>query len=45
LTEAQIARLRGPVGLPIGSRSPPELAIAILADIIAVRNGIHLKQV
>jgi xanthine dehydrogenase accessory factor len=45
LTDAQIARLKGPVGLPIGSRSPPELAIAILADVIAVRNGIHLKQV
>ena len=45
LTEAQIARLKGPVGLPIGSRSPPELAIAILADVIAVRNGIQLQQV
>lgn len=45
LTDAQIARMKGPVGLPIGSRSPPELAIAILADVIAVRNGIHLKQV
>ena len=42
LSEAEIARLKGPVGLPIGSRSPPELAIAILADIIAVQNGIQL---
>jgi xanthine dehydrogenase accessory factor len=45
LTDAQLARLKGPVGLPIGSRSPPELAIAILADVIAVRNGIHLQAV
>jgi xanthine dehydrogenase accessory factor len=44
LSEAEIARLKGPVGLPIGSRSPPELAIAILADIIAVRNGIQLYK-
>ncbi len=42
LTAEQIARLHGPVGLPIGSRSPPELAIAILADLIAARQGVRL---
>lgn len=45
VSDAQLSRLKGPVGLPIGSRSPPELAIAILADVIAVKNGIHLKPV
>ena len=45
LSPLQLARLRGPVGLPIGSRSPPELAIAILADLIAVRQGIQLVRV
>ena len=44
LTEAQIARLRGPVGMPIGSRSPPELAIAVLADLIAARQGVRLVR-
>jgi xanthine dehydrogenase accessory factor len=44
LTPQQIARLRGPVGLSIGSRTPPEIAVAILADLIASRNGIVLEK-
>ena len=39
LTDAQIARLRAPVGLPIGSKTPPEIAIAILAELIAVQKN------
>jgi xanthine dehydrogenase accessory factor len=42
LLPSQVARLRGPVGLAIGSRTPPEIALAILADLIASRNGIVL---
>ena len=44
LTPQQVARLRGPVGLAIGSRTPPEIALAILGDLIASRNGIVLEK-
>lgn len=44
LSAREIARLRGPVGLSIGSRTPPEIAVAILADLIATRNGVLLER-
>jgi xanthine dehydrogenase accessory factor len=40
VTPEQIARLHGPIGLYIGSRTPPEIAISILAEITAVKNGV-----
>jgi xanthine dehydrogenase accessory factor len=42
LNDEQLDRLHGPVGLPIGSKTPPEIALAILADITARRNGVEL---
>ncbi len=38
LTQEEIARLHGPVGLSIGSRTPPEIAVSVLAHLISVRN-------
>jgi xanthine dehydrogenase accessory factor len=46
-TEAELERVYGPVGLDLGGRSPEETAIAILAEITAVRHGAaggHLRD-
>lgn len=44
MSAEELARLRGPAGLYIGSRTPPEIAISILAEIIAVKNGVRLAE-
>ena len=40
LSEGEIARLHGPVGLYLGSKTPPEIALAIMAEMTAVRYGV-----
>jgi xanthine/CO dehydrogenase XdhC/CoxF family maturation factor len=37
--DSQIERVHRPIGLNIGSRTPPEIAIATLAGLLADRNG------
>jgi xanthine dehydrogenase accessory factor len=39
ITDEQLARLHGPIGLDIGAQSPEEIGVAILAQIIAAKNG------
>lgn len=39
LTEAQIQRIHGPIGLNIGAASPEEMALAIMAEIVAMKHG------
>jgi xanthine dehydrogenase accessory factor len=43
-TEASLARLRGPIGLFIGSKTPPEIAVSVMAEILAVKNGVLLPE-
>ena len=44
LSPAEIGRLHRPIGLDLGSTTPAEIAVSILAEIIAVRNGVSLMQ-
>jgi xanthine dehydrogenase accessory factor len=36
--------LHGPIGVYIGSRTPPEIAISILAEMTAYKNGVVLPD-
>jgi xanthine dehydrogenase accessory factor len=47
VTQTDLARLHGPIGLDLGGRNPPEIALAILAEIIATRydaSGAPLRE-
>lgn len=39
VTDAELARLRSPIGLDLGARTPEETAVSICAEIIALRTG------
>lgn len=44
VTEAQVRLLKGPVGLNLGGRTPPEISLAILAEMTALRRGTRLQS-
>lgn len=39
LSETQVGRLHAPIGLDLGGRSPEEIAVSVMAQVVAVRNG------
>ena len=43
-TPDTLARLRGPIGIYIGSKTPAEIAVSVMAEILAVKNGVALPR-
>jgi xanthine dehydrogenase accessory factor len=41
LSAESVGRLHGPIGLPIGSHAPAEIALSLMAQIVAVKNGVQ----
>ncbi|XOT95326.1 XdhC family protein, partial [Alcaligenes pakistanensis] len=44
LTAEEIGKLKGPIGLYIGSKTPAEIAVSIMAEIIAIKNGVDVPR-
>ena len=42
VSQAEVAKLRGPVGLNLGGKTPPEIAMSVVAEMTAVRRGVVL---
>jgi xanthine dehydrogenase accessory factor len=43
-SDESLAKLRGPIGIYIGSKLPSEIAVSIMAEILAVKNGVKLPR-
>lgn len=44
LDNGELDRLHAPIGLPIGSHTPPEIAVSIMAEITAVKNRLQRRE-
>ncbi|MCJ7701072.1 MAG: XdhC family protein [Anaerolineales bacterium] len=43
LSETQVQKIKGPIGLDLGGRSPEEIGLAIMAEIVMTKNRHHRK--
>ena len=43
-TEESLAAMRGPIGIYIGSKMPSEIAVSIMAEVLAVKNAVTLPR-
>ena len=43
-TAQSLQRLRGPIGLYIGSKTPPEIAVSVMAEVLAAKNAVALPD-
>ena len=44
VSQQALGRLRGPIGIYIGSKTPPEIAVSVMAEVLAVKNGVALPR-
>jgi xanthine dehydrogenase accessory factor len=45
LSETKLSRLHGPIGLKLGGQTPQEIALAIMAEIVAVQHSVPVEQI
>jgi xanthine dehydrogenase accessory factor len=43
-SEESLKDLRGPIGIYIGSKTPAEIAVSVMAEVLAVKNGVPLPR-
>ena len=44
VSQQLLGKLRGPIGIYIGSKTPPEIAVSVMAEVLAVKNAVVLPR-